>query len=214
MCNSGCILPRPGYLEAVRDLCTRHGVLLIFDEVITGFRMTTGGAQKHYGVTPDLATFGKAAAGGLPLSIVAGRREIMEMSAGGGVAFGGTFNGNPVSIAAAHATLQELSNGALDQACRAGAALMEGIRRVAGTRGVDLLVCGFPTAFALHFTARKELVEYRDTLDDDTARLSALIERLMDEGVYILPDGRMYVSAAHGEAEVAETLSAFERALV
>jgi len=213
MCNSGCILPRPGYLEAVRDLCKKYGALLIFDEVITGFRMTTGGAQKHYGVTPDLATFGKAVGGGLPLSVVAGRQEILEMAAGGGVAFGGTFNGNPVSLAAAHAALEELSNGALDCACRAGTALMDGISRIARERHVDLLVCGFPTAFAIHFTARAELVEYRDTWDDDTARLSAFIHKLMDEGVYILPDGRMYVSAAHGDAEVRETLDAFERAL-
>ena len=98
LCNSGCLMPAPGYLEGVRDLCRRHGALFIMDEVITGFRIALGGAQAHFGVTPDLSTFGKAVAGGAPLSVVAGRREIMEQLHGAGVAFGGTFNGNPLSL--------------------------------------------------------------------------------------------------------------------
>ena len=108
-CNSGCLLPAPGYLESLAAMARRHGALLIFDEVITGFRLSLGGAQAFYGVSPDLASFGKAIAGGLPLSVLAGRREILEMMAGGGVAFGGTFNGNPISLAAAATTIQELS---------------------------------------------------------------------------------------------------------
>ena len=109
VCNSGCLLPAPGYLESLAAMARRHGALLIFDEVITGFRLSLGGAQAFYGVSPDLASFGKAIAGGLPLSVLAGRREILEMMAGGGVAFGGTFNGNPISLAAAATTIQELS---------------------------------------------------------------------------------------------------------
>jgi len=95
LCNSGCILPSSGYLEGVRDLCLHHGALLVFDEVITGFRMGLGGAQSHYGVTPDLATFGKAVAGGAPLSVIAGRREILEQMYGGGVSFGARSMGIP-----------------------------------------------------------------------------------------------------------------------
>jgi glutamate-1-semialdehyde 2,1-aminomutase len=114
-CNSGCLLPEAGYLEGLAAVARRHGALLIFDEVITGFRLSMGGAQAFYKVTPDLATFGKAIAGGLPLSVLAGRREILEMIAGGGVAFGGTFNGNPISLAAAATTIQELSQDAFSR---------------------------------------------------------------------------------------------------
>jgi glutamate-1-semialdehyde aminotransferase len=123
-CNSGCLLPAPGYLESLAAMARRHGALLIFDEVITGFRLSLGGAQAFYGVSPDLASFGKAIASGLPLSVLAGRREILEMMAGGGVAFGGTFNGNLISLAAAATTIQELScdNGRpLEDARRIGA---------------------------------------------------------------------------------------------
>ena len=146
LCNSGCLMPAPGYLEGVRDLCRRHGALFIMDEVITGFRIALGGAQAHFGVTPDLSTFGKAVAGGAPLSVVAGRREIMEQTHGAGVAFGGTFNGNPLSLAIADATLAELARdgGALlVQANRTGQALMEGIRDLGRRHGLPLLVEGF-----------------------------------------------------------------------
>ncbi len=216
LCNSGCILPRPGYLEQVRRLCHGHGALLIFDEVITGFRMALGGAQGFYGVTPDLATFGKALAAGLPLSAVAGRREILEQMFGGGVAFGGSFNGNPISLAGARAALEELSREdgePLRQAGRIGTMLMEGIRDVARRRGVPLVVSGFGAAFALHFTAREDLRDYADTLDDDAAALRRLCLRLLEEGVQILPDGRMYLSTVHSEQDAARTLDAFERAL-
>ena len=216
LCNSGCILPEPGYLEAARDLAHRHGALLLFDEVITGFRMSLGGAQAYYGVVPDLATFGKAVAGGLPLSVVAGRREVVEMLVSGGVAFGGSFNGNPVSLAGAHAALGELARdgGApLENAHRAGSKLIEGIRAIAARNEVELLVTGFPTSFAVHFTKRTQLREYRDTLDDDNARLREFVRHLLAEGVYILPDGRMYVSTVHSEEDVAQTLVAFDRVL-
>ncbi|MEJ7608269.1 MAG: aminotransferase class III-fold pyridoxal phosphate-dependent enzyme [Bryobacteraceae bacterium] len=109
LCNSGCIMPLPGYLERVRSLATEHGCLLVFDEVITGFRMDPGGAQTYFNVTPDLATFGKAVGGGVPLSVVAGRADIMEQMFTSGVVFGGTFNGNPLSLAAADFCLTELS---------------------------------------------------------------------------------------------------------
>jgi glutamate-1-semialdehyde 2,1-aminomutase len=213
LCNSGCIVPRSGYLQAVADLCRSHGALLVFDEVITGFRVALGGAQSYYGVTPDLATFGKAIAGGLALSAVAGRAEILEMIVSGGVAFGGSFNGNPLVMAAADATLEELSAGALDQAHHAGARLMVGIRRLAEEMEAPLLVTGFPAAFALHFTSRQRLTEYRDTFDDDRERLNRFIVRLLEEGVNILADGRMYVSTAHSDDDVDETLRAFEAAL-
>ncbi len=214
LCNSGCILPEPGYLEAVRGIAARYGALLVFDEVITGFRRALGGAQQFYGVTPDLATLGKAIGGGLALSAFAGRREILELLIGGGVAFGGSFNGNPLVLAGALATLEELSRdgGApLDHANRLGEGLMEGIRDLARRKGLPLLISGFGAAFALHFTARQALREYRDTLGDDQSLLERLVRELAAEGVTILPDGRMYVSTVHTAREAEETLAAFEK---
>jgi glutamate-1-semialdehyde 2,1-aminomutase len=216
LCNSGCILPESGYLQAARDLAHEHGALLIFDEVITGFRMGIGGAQAAYGVTPDLATFGKAVAGGLPLSVVAGREDVMRLMFGGGVAFGGTFNGNPVSLAAADAALGELAkNGgeALNAANARGTRLMDGIRAMAATRGLRLRVSGFGCAFALHFTDREKLLDYRDTLADDREALKGLLRRALEHGIHIVPDGRMYTSAAHTDRDIDDTLAALERAL-
>lgn len=216
LCNSGCLLPVPGYLEGLRRLTDRYGALLIFDEIITGFRMHLGGAQAYYGVIPDLATFGKAVGGGAPLSVVAGRRPIMELLAEGSVAFGGTFNGNPISLACAMATLRELERdggAALAHANRMGSELMAGIRRIAERCGVALRVTGFGAAFALHFTEREDLREYRDTLQDDRRRLARFLLYALEEGVYLLPDGRFYVSAAHTPRDVEFTLAALERAL-
>src|SRR5579862_3442926 len=102
-------MPQPRYLQSVRELCRVNGAVLIFDEVITGFRMSLGGAQEWFGVTPDIATFGKALAGGITLSAIAGRRDIFDLMFGGGVVYGGTFNGNPFSLAGAKAALTELS---------------------------------------------------------------------------------------------------------
>lgn len=216
LCNSGCILPEPGYLESVRELARKHGALLIFDEVITGFRMDIGGAQAAYGVTPDLATFGKAVAGGLPLSVVAGREDVMSLMFGGGVAFGGTFNGNPISLAAADAALGELARhggAALKAANARGVRLMEGIRAIAAKRGVKLLVSGFGCAFALHFTDRASLLDYRDTLADNKEALKAFLRRALESGIHIVPDGRMYTSAAHTDRDIDDTLAVLEKIL-
>lgn len=216
LCNSGCILPAPGYLQAVRELATQHGAVLILDEVITGFRIGLGGAQQHFGVTPDLATFGKAVAGGPALSVVAGKKEIVGLIAGKGVNFGGTFNGNPISLCAADATLAELScNGgeALKRANRLGEALRAGIQERAQAKGVPLIACGFGAAFAIHFTGRKQLTCYRDTLDDDGARLQRFLEACVRRGVYSLPDGRFYTSTAHTEADIEQSLAVIDQAL-
>jgi glutamate-1-semialdehyde 2,1-aminomutase len=213
LCNSGCILPLPGYLTEVKKLCQRYGALLIFDEIITGFRIAAGGAQAVYDVLPDLATFGKALGGGLPLSAVAGRKEILNLMFGGGVAFGGTFNGNVLSLAAADATLEELSgdSGALlVRANRIGQGLMQGIRKAAERYAVPVLITGFGTAFCLHHTSRAELTEYRDTFEDSRELLSQFLLLALAEGVYLLPDGRFYVSAVHSESDVKETLGKLE----
>jgi glutamate-1-semialdehyde 2,1-aminomutase len=208
LCNSGCLMPLPGFLEAVRALADRHGCLLIFDEVITGFRIDPGGAQRYFGITPDLATFGKAVAGGMPLSVVAGRADIMEQMFTGGVVFGGTFNGNPLSLAGADVCLDELSRNdgeALKRANHLGSELMKGIRESAKSRGIPLQVTGFGTAFYLHFTEREELTDYRDTFDDDRERLQQFLGAALRQGVQMVPDGRMYVSTAHTAVDIEET---------
>ena len=214
LCNSGCLMPRPGYLEGVRELTRQHGALLIFDEVITGFRIAPGGAQSHFGVIPDLATFGKAVGGGVPLSVVAGRKEIMEQMFTGGVVFGGTFNGNSLSLAGANACLTELARddgAAIQQANCRGEAIRAGLRELARRHGIPLQVTGFGAAFYLHFTPREDILDYRDMLEDDSERLKRFLYRAMEEGVLLVPDGRMYVSAAHTERDVEETLDGFAR---
>ena len=216
LCNSGCLMPRPGYLEAVANLTREAGALLIFDEVITGFRMAPGGAQQAFGVVPDLATFGKALGGGAPISAVAGRKDIIELIVDGGVAFGGTFNGNPVSMAGAHAALDVLSaNGgaALADANRRGERLRDGLAERAAKRGIPCRTTGFGCAFSVHFTGRTELHEYRDTLDDDAGLLRKFLTAALEEGIYILADGRFYTSTAHTDGDIQETLEALDRAL-
>lgn len=214
LCNSGCLLPDPGYLEVIRDLCSQSGALLIFDEVITGFRLSLGGAQEFFKVKPDIATFGKALAGGATLSAVAARRDVFDLVLDGRVVFGGTYNGNPIALASALATIEELSLGGgslLQQTDRMGQRLMSGIRDAASRHGLPLIVSGFGAAFALHFTAKRDLRNYRDTLQDDPHRLREYVFRALAEGLYVLPDGRMYVSAVHHEEDIEETLRAFDR---
>ena len=213
LCNSGCLMPRPGFLEFLREITRRHSSLLIFDEVITGFRMAPGGAQQHFGIKPDLATFGKAVAAGLPMSAIAGRKDILDEMFKG-VVFGGTFNGNPMVLAAANAALDVLSadgGAALAQANHQGARLMDGIRSIAAQHGVPLQVTGFGAAFGIHFTTAAELNQYRDTFADDKERLARYVRAMLDQGIYLLPDGRAYTSCVHTGREVDETLAAFAR---
>jgi glutamate-1-semialdehyde 2,1-aminomutase len=216
LCNSGCIEPGAGYLERLAELARQHGALLIFDEVITGFRREIGGAQSYYKVTPDLATLGKAIGGGLPLSAIVGRREVLEMMFTNGVAFGGTFNGNPMSLAAALATITELAQAGgepLQGANRTGAEIMRGIQAAAYKHGVPLLVTGFGTSFALHFTQRSELRDYRDVLEDDQLLLQRCLIESLREGLWLLPDGRLYVSTVHTEDDAIQTIAAMDRVL-
>ena len=213
LCNSGCLMPQPGYLELARKLATECGAVLIFDEVITGFRIGIHSAQGHFGVTPDLATFGKAIGGGLPLSAFAGRADLMDMMYTANVRYGGTFNGNPVSLAAADAALEVLSANegeALKRANALGERLMKGIAEAAARHGIALTVTGFGTAFTLHFSSHGEWRNYRDTHHDDAAQLRRFLVAALERGLHLLPDGRWYTSAAHTEADIEETLAIVE----
>jgi glutamate-1-semialdehyde 2,1-aminomutase len=209
LCNTHCLMPKAGYLQGLRELTQCYGVVLIFDEVITGFRVALGGAQALFGVTPDLTIMGKAVAGGFPLSVVGGRQEIMALVAEQKVPHAGTFNGNPVTLAASWATLQTLEKGqgsVLEQIRKNGERLMRSIREAAQAAGISILINGIGSCFYVTFTARREMWNYRDTLDSDVEARDGFLLNMLQAGVYLMPDGRWYLSAAHTEKDIAQTL--------
>ena len=216
LCNTGAIAPVPGYLELIRELTVRHGAVLVFDEIITGFRVAPGGAQELLGVTPDLSVFGKAMAGGMQLSALVGRADIMDDISSGRVAHAGTFNSHPVSMAAAAATLRILDeerDEVYPAMRRRGEALMEGLRDRAAARNVDLLVAGPGPVFQTYFTSADRVLDYRDFAATDRARMARLHRALLEEGVSIVPRGLWFLSSTHTDAHVQETLEAFDAAL-
>lgn len=214
LCNSGCIPPEPGFLELLRELTLKHGAVLIFDEVITGFRLDLRGAQHHYGVTPDLATYAKAVGGGTPLSVLAGKREFMQLIASGRVMHGGTLNGNPLSLAAAKAVLEILArdDGAVyGELWRRGERLRSGLEEILRGGGFEVVTSGAGPVFQVSFMAQPAR-NYRATLDAGKLLYSDFALAMLDEGVLVLPDGRWYISTAHTDAQVTATLAAAERA--
>ncbi len=216
MANSGVVEPAPGYLEAVRDLCDRHGIVLIFDEVITGFRAGLGGAQGRYGVIPDLTTMGKALASGFPVGCVAGRREIMEIVSTGDVTHAGTFNASPISMAAARAALDHLYLGGselYDTLEARGRRLMEGLGGVIEDHGAPCLVQGLPTVFNLMFTELSAVTNHREVLMTDRARRAAFQSHLAAAGVRISGLGNLFLSSTHTADVIDSTVERFDRAL-
>jgi len=209
MCNTSTVFPGDGYLEGVRRACTDTGTVLIFDEVITGFRVAPGGAQAHFGVTPDLATFGKAIASGFPVSCFAGRADLMELFASGGVMHGGTFNGHPACMAALVATLGELKKpetfAALD---RQGTRLMEGIGEALDAADIQARVEGFPQIFHVGFGVEEQVTDYRSSLQADKERYVRFTEALHYRGVRALERGAWFLSTAHTADVVDETVAA------
>jgi len=216
LCNTGVIPPKPGYLEAIRAWCDRDGAVLVFDEVITGFRVALGGAQSVLGVRPDLTTFGKAVANGFPLSAVGGRRDLMGLLATGGVLHGGTYNGNPPAMAAARATLDALSadGGAVYASMNhVGRTLMDGLRRVGAEVGVPVLIQGPGPVFQMWITDRAEIVDPRTARTAGAAEYVLFAREMLRRGVRVIPGGRWYLSAAHTPEHVARTLEAARDAL-
>jgi glutamate-1-semialdehyde 2,1-aminomutase len=208
LCNSGCIPAEPGFLEFLRETATKHGALLIFDEVITGFRLALGGGQQYYGVTPDLATFAKAVGAGLPLSVLAGKLEYMQPIADGKVVHAGTLNGNPLALAACVAALRELSApGIYERLHRLGTRLRHGMEQTLRNKGIDVVTTGEGPCFQLHFQSAAPR-EYRDTLATDKALYASFLMALLDAGIYALPDGRWYISTAHTDDHIDRTLHA------
>lgn len=214
MINAGAIEPRPGYLERVRELCTQQGVVLIFDEVISGFRLELGGAAERFGVTPDLATYGKAMAGGWPVSALAGRADLMELFGNGEVNHSGTFNASVMAMAATLATITTLRENppyhAIDQH---GTALMAGIRGLGEKHGVPLHVQGLPMAFHVSL-GEGDATDYRSLQRFDLVGYEKLAAGLVEHGVWVAGRGVWFVSASHGPKELDAALSRFDRTLI
>ena len=217
MCNTNTVFPRPGYLEEMRQLCDDHGIVLVFDEVITGFRVALGGAQEMLGVTPDLSTFAKAMAGGYPVSMVVGRRDIMSLLADKTVFHGGTLNSNFMAMAAAEAALEKLieDDGAVyKQLYATGNRLIEGLRELGLRHEQPILVQGAGPTFTLAFTDAEEITDYRTHQQEvDHDKGLRFFEGMLERGVHLVPNGRFFVSTAHTEEDIQKTLSAADEVL-
>lgn len=215
MCNNGCIAPEPGFLEFLRNITQEHDALLIFDEVITGFRLGIAGAQGFYGVTPDLATYAKAVGAGTALSVLAGKLPFMQLIERGYVVHAGTLNGNLIALSAARAALTYLTQNAdttYANLFRRGETLRDGIADVLRGHGHQVCVAGEGPVFHLSFTTTQPR-NYRDLLLADKQKYSNFALALLDEGITTLPDGRWYLSTAHSDADIDHTLAAVERAM-
>ena len=215
-CNMGVIPPRPGYLELARELTREAGALLVFDEVISGFRVAPGGAQELFGVVPDLAVVAKALGNGFPVSAFGGRADLMDAVATNRSMHAGTFNGGGVSVAAASATLDALlgDDGATYERMRAlGKRLMDGLVARAADAGHRLVAQGPGPVFFTWFLESGGVERFQDHLEADAALYARLAEQLLSEGVRVIPAGRWYLTAAHTEEDIERTLDAVERAL-
>lgn len=213
--NANCILPRDGYLQHLRELCTKHGVVLIFDEVMTGFRVALGGAQQRYGITPDLSTFGKIIGGGMPVGAYGGRRELMEQVAPSGPIYqAGTLSGNPVAMAAGLATLELIQTpGFHDELERNTHALCDGLEAAAHAAGIAFTTTRAPGMFGLYFR-QGPVNTFEDAKASDTARFNTFFHAMLERGVYLAPSAfeAGFMSSAHGPAEIKHTLEAAQAA--
>jgi glutamate-1-semialdehyde 2,1-aminomutase len=216
MCNTGVIPPRPGYLTALRELCDQHHVVLIFDEVITGFRLGLGGAQGKFGVRPDLSTFAKAFGGGFPVAALAGRRDIMSLFASGEVNHSGTYNANLVSIVAGIETIKQL---AADDAAvygrveAMGEKLIVGIREIATRRSTNLRVTGYGSVFHTAFADESDIVDFASHRRADAKRQRAFVNALLFKGIRPTNRATWFLSAAHTDLDIEQTLSAVDAVL-
>ncbi|MES2405916.1 MAG: glutamate-1-semialdehyde 2,1-aminomutase [Pseudomonadota bacterium] len=212
--NMNLIAPRLEFLNAMRDLCTEYGAVLIFDEVMTGFRVALGGAQALYGITPDLSTFGKVIGGGLPVGAFGGRREIMEKLAPLGPVYqAGTLSGNPVAVAAGLATLKLIrSTGFYERLADSTAALMAGLTEAAYRHGVAFSAQSVGSMFGLYFRATPPQT-YAEVMECDKESFNVFFHAMLDEGIYFAPSAfeAGFVSAAHDGKEIEATVAAADR---
>ena len=213
--NMNLVAPRSGFLQSCRELCTRHGSVLIFDEVMTGFRVAPGGAQAHYGIKPDLTTLGKVIGGGMPVGAFGGRRDIMEKIAPlGRVYQAGTLSGNPVALAAGMATLNGLlAPGVFEGIAAAARSLTEGLAAIARQQGIAFSAQNIGSMIGLYFRATPP-ASFAEVMQCDKERFNRFFHAMLDRGVYLAPSAYEagFISAAHGKAEIDATLAAAEAA--
>ena len=209
------LAPRPGFLEGLREVTTRYDIPLIFDEVVTGFRMAYGGAQQYYGVTPDLTAIGKIVGGGFPLAAVVGRKELMDVYDAAAVGPGdflpqvGTLNGNPVAAAAGLATLEIMRAPGLYEAYwEKGGRLRNGLQQMLDEAEIPATVSGIDLMFDIYFT-ETPITGFRSTMRADKSKNKIFDETLMEHGVF-KPPGKVYVGVCHSEEDVQKTLAAFQ----
>ena len=211
--NSNVILPNPGYLENLRKLCNQHGILLIFDEVGTGFRVALGGAQEIYGVEPDLSTYAKSMAGGFPIAMLAGKPEIMDYMSNGNVVHGGSFNTNVMSVSAAHATLDYLLNNEdfYKSLNKNGDILIKGLKEVAKKHDIDILIQGLGSVFYLSFTNLDSIKNYRDHANNvDQEKYREFSKLMLLNGIRLSQNGRWHMSSSHDISDIEITIKAAE----
>ena len=217
MCNCGVILPGSDYLKSVREITKQHDVLLIFDEIITGFRLGLGGAQGYFNVTPDLAVFGKALGAGFPISAYGGKDDIMRLTAEGKVPLGGTYNSNVLAIAAARVTLQileENSDTIYSKLFQMGERLRQGVNDVMNRQGIPAYAAGLGPVLQLWFS-EAEIREYRDARKYSKAGLYRRFwEEMLNGGIYFHPSPfeNWFISTAHTMADITATIEKTEEA--
>jgi glutamate-1-semialdehyde 2,1-aminomutase len=213
--NMNCIPPVPGFLEGLREICDQYDSVLIFDEVMTGFRVALGGAQQHYGVTPDLTTLGKVIGGGLPVGAFGGKREIMEQIAPLGPVYqAGTLSGNPVSMAAGLKTLELIEAPGFHAGLDASAKkLCKGLESLARAAGIPLTTNQVGGMFGIFFTEADAVTDYYQATQCNVERFKLFFHGMLEHGVYLAPSAYEagFVSAAHGDAEINATLAAAEK---
>ncbi|MFS0824888.1 glutamate-1-semialdehyde 2,1-aminomutase [Pseudomonas phoenicis] len=214
--NMNCVPPAPGFLEGLRAQCDKHGVVLIFDEVMTGFRVSLGGAQGHYGVTPDLSTFGKIVGGGMPVGCFGGKRAIMECIAPLGPVYqAGTLSGNPLAMAAGLTTLRLISReGFHKELTDYTSRMLEGLQERADAAGIPFVTTQAGGMFGLYFSGADDIVTFDDVMASDAQRFKRFFHLMLGGGVYLAPSAfeAGFTSIAHGDAELRITLDAAERA--
>jgi len=209
--NANCILPSEGYLQHLRDLCTQYGSILIFDEVMTGFRVALGGAQALYGITPDLSTFGKIIGGGMPVGAYGGRRDLLSQIAPSGPIYqAGTLSGNPVAMAAGLATLELIqAPGFYETLALKTTQLREGLQQAADEAGIAFTTTGVCAMFGLYFCAGP-INSYADAMRSNSAQFNQFFHGMLERGVYFAPSAfeAGFLSAAHGDIEINHTIEA------
>jgi glutamate-1-semialdehyde 2,1-aminomutase len=215
MGNIGFIPPKKGYLEFLRNLTTENDIILIFDEVITGFRIAEGGAQEYFGITPDLVTFGKILGGGFPIGALAGKKELMEMIApSGNVYQAGTFNGNPISVTAGLTTLKQLNNSFYSEMNLKGEKLRDGIKDVLVENDLNYQVAGLSSMFQVYLT-EKEVWNYEDAKTAQIDKFTQYFQTLLNNGVFIPPAQFecCFLSLMHSDDDIQNTLEIIDKGM-